>query len=61
MVISPLFFKLCDFTPAIWKRRQTLPLLCEVPLTVLIFGQMDNFAHAFLPLFFMIIVFLPLY
>jgi hypothetical protein len=28
---------------------------------VLTFGQKDNFAHTFLPLFFLIYVFLPLY
>ena len=36
----------------ILKRREALPMVCEVPLTVLTFGQKDNFTQVFLPLFY---------
>ena len=42
------------------RERETLPLVCEVTLTVLTFGQNDNFSHVFLPLFYYdICVFTP--
>jgi len=42
------------------KQRETLSLDCEVTLTVLTFGQNDNFSHVFLPLFYYdICVFTP--
>jgi hypothetical protein len=44
--------------PAISKRRDTLPLFCEVHLTVFIFGQEYKFAHAFLSLFYLFVLLL---
>ena len=42
------------------RERETLPLVCEVPLTVLTFRQNDNFVHVFLSLFYYdICVFTP--
>jgi len=62
MVILLSFFKLYDFVPVILKRRKTLPLFCEVPLTVLTFGQKDKFTHTFLLLFYFdICVFTPVF
>ena len=50
MMILSLFFLTLWFYPAISKWRETLLLLCEVPVTVLTFGQKDDFTHVFLPL-----------
>ena len=41
------------------KRRQTLSLLCEVPLKVLSFEPKDNFAQAFFPVLFWYLCFYP--
>ena len=53
IVILPLFFLLCEFTPMISKRSTSLPLLRHPPITVLNFVQKDINAHAILPLFVM--------
>ena len=45
-----LFFELCEFTPAFWKRRKSLPLFRENDLTVLKLLWKDQFALADLPL-----------
>jgi hypothetical protein len=50
MVILPLFFQLCEFTPAFWKRRQSLPLFRERQVMVLELLGKDQFALADLPL-----------
>jgi hypothetical protein len=50
MVILPLFFQLCHFTPAFSNRRETLPLFYEMHLAVLKLVQNDKFVLANLPL-----------
>ena len=61
MVILPLFFVLCEFTPVIWNWRHSLPLLCQVLLTVSICSQKDHRVHVILPLLvFTICVFTPI-
>jgi hypothetical protein len=43
------------------KQRESLPLLCEVILMVLTFGQKDKFAYMILPLlYFALCVFTPI-
>ena len=51
MVILPNFLQLCEFAPAVSKRKHTLPLFRYVLLTVLILIQKDHHAHVDLPLF----------
>ena len=51
IVILPLFFLLCEFTPVISNGGTTLPLFRRSPLTVLNFVQNDINALLILPLF----------
>jgi hypothetical protein len=50
MILSSFFLTLW-FYPCDFKTKGDFTPLCEVSLTVLTFGQRDNFAHVFLPRF----------
>jgi len=60
MVLLPLFFNY-GFTPATSKQRQTLSLLCELPLSVSTFDQNTTLPIRFYPYFILIFLFLPLF
>ena len=60
IVILPLFFLLCEFTPMISKRSNTLPLFRHPPLTVLNFVQKDRNDLLICPCLLSLFVILPL-
>ena len=61
MVILPLLFELCEFTPGFWKWRKSLPLFRENELTVLNCQEKTNLSLQICPYYYAILVILPLF